>query len=86
MLEPVLSPDHRLLDVGSGENGLGDFLQSANVVGTDLCASAEGRNRRNFVQSSMTALPFSNQSFSAVAAIDVLEHLAPLMRDNAIAE
>jgi ubiquinone/menaquinone biosynthesis C-methylase UbiE len=75
-----------LLDVGSGELGVSAFLRDVLVVGSDL-APPSGRNGRGrFVRSTATALPFRDRAFPAVSCIDVLEHLAPPQRLDAIRE
>ena len=75
-----------LLDVGSGELGLSAFLRGLSVVGSDLQPSIGRNGRCSFVRSAATALPFRDRSFPAVSCIDVLEHLAPAHRAEAITE
>lgn len=75
-----------LLDVGSGEFGLSVFLRGLSVVGSDLAPSQARNGRFRFVRSTATALPFRDGAFPAVSCIDVLEHLAPAHRAEAISE
>lgn len=75
-----------LLDVGSGELGLSAFLRGLSIVGSDLQPSTGRDGHVNFVQSTATALPFHDGAFPAVSCIDVLEHLPPAHRAEAITE
>jgi hypothetical protein len=75
-----------VLDVGSGELGLSAFLRGLSIVGSDLAASHERNGHAGFVRSTATALPFRDCSFPAVSCIDVLEHLPPAHRAEAITE
>lgn len=75
-----------LLDVGCGRLGLAAFVRDRLVVGSDLQPPLEQMRRFTFVGSSATALPFRDRAFPAVACVDVLEHLSPRDRPDAIKE
>ena len=75
-----------LLDVGSGQLGLSAFLRDVSMVSSDLQASNGHADGLRFVRSTATALPFRDRAFPAVSCIDVLEHLAPAQRAEAITE
>ena len=62
------------------------FLRNTRVVGADLLPPTEAMRHFAFVSSSATALPFRNRAFSAVSCVDVLEHLPPEVRGEAIRE
>ena len=87
---PTTIPTDRpvVLDVGSGRRGLSAFLRDVPVVGSDLepVSNGTGTTHAAFVQSTVTALPFCDRAFPAVSCIDVLEHLPPPQRLEAIRE
>lgn len=77
---PAAPRSPRLLDVGCGTGGTLDRLRPyGEVVGLDLEPLAlrfcRERGWRTLVQGSATALPFADNSFDAVVALDVLEHI-----------
>lgn len=88
-LLPELTPGMRLLDVGCGPGsitlGLAERLAPGEVVGLDLSAETLAAARQDAVtrgisnlryeEGSVYALPFSDASFDAVFAHQVLQHL-----------
>ena len=74
----------RVLDAGCGTGGFIRALQPARpewaVTGVDLsplaCALARERTGAEIVEGSITALPFGDGAFDAVATGDVLYHVA----------
>lgn len=79
-----LAPDSnlvpRFLDVGCGTGGtLEKLVPFGEVVGLDMEALAlsycQRRGITQLVQASATAMPFAEGTFSAVVALDVLEHI-----------
>jgi len=82
LLEPCLKPGSGwLLDAGCGTGALLTELQqrARHVVGLDLepLALRYARQRGEFalVQARLEALPFRSNTFDAITALDVLEHL-----------
>lgn len=76
----------RVLDVGCGAGFLTNYLQAEgfNTVGVDtaesalrLAAARDTTRSVKYVKADIRALPFEDQSFDAVCAMDVLEHVEP---------
>jgi hypothetical protein len=84
-----------LLDVGSGGLGLADMLDSRwkvtalDTAFDDYGAWRRGRapqTRATRVLGDVRRLPFPDDSFDVVVALDLLEHLAPTDRPIALSE
>lgn len=78
-LEPAT---HRILDVGTGTGGNMRMLREIgfeDAIGVDLSVNALGFNRqkglRHPVCSDIQVLPFTDNTFDAVLATDILEHI-----------
>jgi ubiquinone/menaquinone biosynthesis C-methylase UbiE len=73
----------RMLDVGCGTGANAAFLSACGrqIVGMDVrtegveASVADGVRRATFVRGAATRLPFTDASFDAVTALDVLEHV-----------
>jgi SAM-dependent methyltransferase len=72
----------RILDAGCGTGALLDGLNripGALVFGADIAREAlafsAGRGHRRLAQTDLTALPFADNSFEIVTALDVVEHV-----------
>ena len=98
-MEPVLAlvretgPAGTLLDVGSGSRGLAPWLPAGwRVTAADSSfddyGSASGPSGRaaEAVVADVRSLPFEDQAFDAVVALDLLEHVPPADRSQALAE
>jgi len=78
-------PERRILEVGSGTEGIARYLKR-KVVGLDRAfAGAVGRDVLA-VRGSVLALPFPDGAFDDVICVDTLEHLARDDRLQAIRE
>ena len=80
--------DQRVLDVGCGTGGMGDILEGrcrcyAGVDPTGhVIRLATPRKNTHFIEASGTALPFPDDSFDYVFALDVLEHVQGALDDQ----
>lgn len=76
----VVGPDPgRVLDVGTGEGLFWPDGHDYEVFGVDIrqeALVAAGANGIHVANASVFALPFENDSFDFVVAIEILEHLA----------
>jgi len=77
----AVAPGRRALNVGAGLGSFSQLLEERgfDVVSTDVATAAldllRERVRGTVVEASMTDLPFSERSFDAVVAGEVLEHI-----------
>lgn len=83
-IENVLGPSKRILDIGCGGGFLTNVLAQAGhqVTGIDISQNslkiAQMRDRTKkacFMQADALNLPFSEESFDVVCAMDLLEHV-----------
>ncbi|WMW26291.1 class I SAM-dependent methyltransferase [Methanolobus sediminis] len=100
MLEGLISSSSLVLDLGCG-NGrfLLPLSRKYNTIGTDVSATAVRRareylsksnvgsdKRAECLASSITSIPFSDNSFDAILCLGVLQHLLEDERKQAISE
>jgi ubiquinone/menaquinone biosynthesis C-methylase UbiE len=100
MLEGLVSSSSLILDLGCG-NGrfLLPLSRKYNSIGTDVSVTAVQRAREYLIKSnvesdkraeclasSITSLPFSENSFDAILCLGVLQHLLEDERKQAISE
>jgi hypothetical protein len=97
--EPVLElvagsgPPDRLLDIGSGSEGISSLLPpgwSATAVDADFDDYAGGTAPRRLAANQqlgdVRALPFADGSFAVTVALDLLEHVDAADRAQAVSE
>lgn len=78
----LISPGESVLDVGGQLGYLAQFCQLSKIVVANLASSVEPRD----ITVQKDRLPFANNSFGTVVAIDVLEHIPKVDRGNFIKE
>lgn len=69
-----------ILDVGCGTGGTSNaFLKFGDLTGTDFSLSAlklaSKKGLENIFRSTLTDIPLKNNSFDAITALDVIEHV-----------
>jgi len=77
--------DCRILEIGSGPQGIGQFYRHP-FVGCDVTFTSNPKAPMQPVVCSGTDLPFADGSFDIVIASDVMEHVAPEQREKLVKE
>jgi ubiquinone/menaquinone biosynthesis C-methylase UbiE len=76
-------------DTGAGAATIRDFFSKSAITGLDCTNRLQEKNRGQytaFCAGSVTDLPFADDSFSAVLALEVIEHLYPAHVERALGE
>ena len=73
-LSASLVKDGKILDVGCQDGNLRFFLNNCDYYGIDI-TSKHFQKDFNFILGEATRLPFKNENFDTVTALEVIEHL-----------
>ena len=84
VLDRLREPDQAfdILEVGGHPGLIRKFLESDRIIVADMVTGGESLDMLSTAES----LPFPDNSFPVVLAVDVLEHIVPEARPKAIAE
>ncbi len=77
--------NYSVLEVGSGAIGIAPYLNQ-KVVGADRDFSDKECPLLKQVVADAASLPFTDRSFDFVVTVDVIEHIAPEKRQQAVSE
>ncbi len=75
----------KVLEIGSGDFGLSTYLKYP-VVKLDLKFNRPSRGSSFPIAADATTIPFENNSFDFVFAVDLLEHVSPEWRGKVVEE
>lgn len=85
-IKPYFSKNISILEVGSGDFGIAEFIDE-KVIGSDLSFVRENRaSNLERVVASATALPFRDNTVDFVVCVDVIEHIPKKERVTVIKE
>lgn len=84
-LKPLVAKGSSVLEVGAGAVSIGRYLRCATTAVDTSFGPGPGSNTKR-VFASACALPFADKAWDIVCSIDMLEHIHPAHRSQAIAE
>lgn len=74
-----------VLEIGSGVNGITPYL-ARSVVGVDIRFQGVQNSLLQRILASACSLPFADEAFDSVVCMDLLEHVPPCQRQEAVTE
>jgi hypothetical protein len=77
---------YELLEVGSGDAGIGYFFPDYKNLAVDICFGKGYLANQKKIAASLDTLPFKNNSFNFVMSVDTFEHISRERRISAIGE
>lgn len=85
LLRPEVKPGTRVLEPGAGAVSIGGYVGCRSTAIDTMfdTAPSEGTDR---VRASVACLPFPDRSWDIVVSVDMLEHIPPALRTQALSE
>lgn len=84
-LQPLIPQGASVLEVGAGAASIGQYL-GRRTTAVDVAFDPRRNSHTERIQASACALPFPDQAWDVVCSIDMLEHIPPSQRPQAIRE
>ena len=84
-LKPLVPKGASILEVGAGEVSIGKYL-GRRTTAVDVAFDSRRNSHTEKIQASVCSLPFPDRAWDVVCSIDMLEHIPPSQRPQAIRE